>query len=160
MNEQNIESRIGKVEGQLGQLATQVSEFVSAQEKRDNALFRKIDEIRAPNTSNQIAFASVVLAIVVALGGLTGFFAIREWDRVEQTIGELDIKLQREYQLSNETTKQAVESIDKNSLERHQDAIHLAEINSTRLDRFEAWQNDQIKAELQELRERRAKILP
>ncbi len=102
----------------------------------------------------------MVLAIVVALGGLTGFFAIREWDRVEQTIGELDIKLQREYQLSNETTKQAVESIDKNSLERHQDAIHLAEINSTRLDRFEAWQNDQIKAELQELRERRAKILP
>jgi len=70
---------------------------------------------------------------------------------------ELDNKLQKEFSLSLEGTKNGLTAVNESSRERHDDAIKQIEHMNSRVERIENWQDDQAKADLQELRQRRMK---
>lgn len=70
---------------------------------------------------------------------------------------ELDTKLQREFGLALDSVKQGTERIDNNSKERHTDIENKLNALVGRIERIENWQDDQAKADLQELRARRMK---
>lgn len=159
MNE-NQETRLSKLEGIVEGIGKQVTDFIASQNDRDRVLFKKLDEAKdmsRPNVANLIAMGVGIIMFLGALGGLTGFFVIREWDRFDTSLIGLDTKLQREQILVAANTEERVMSVRAESLS-HDEALRR-EIKAVHdevqdLKQFNA---DQVRAELQELRERRMK---
>ncbi len=164
-----LETRVGKIEGQLESLVDSVNIFVKSQgetnrsltegqERNKAAILSRIDDVSkqaAPNMANMAAWATVVISVVVALGALTGFFYLREQDRNTKAIEALDVKLQREYVLMTDTMKEQVANVDRQSKERREEAQHLFEVNHTDILALQKWNQENTLMDLQELRQRR-----
>lgn len=114
------------------------------------ALLSVLDEIRAlradlatvakearPNLGTMAVWAGVVIAFIVAVSTPIGFFAVREWDATRQAAKALDERI-------------AMQLIPSNS--RLLEQITTTEARVTRL---QDWNDKQVEAELNELRDRR-----
>jgi hypothetical protein len=152
-----LEPRVKSLEDSVKGLQSSIADVSSKIDRIAGTLFDRVNEASKPNMANLAAWAMVVLGVVGLVGSLMGFFTIREFNRQDHELESLDSKLQREYTLINATTAGQIASVDKNSLERHDDAISALNRIVTKLDRLQEFQDSQVKADLQELRERRAK---
>lgn len=164
----SLESRVGKLEGQLSQLVTTVTDFVDKSESwrgsvsRDiNKLTENISDRTRPNLSLYLSFAGLGVTVIVAFIALLGFFFTREMARGHddyirqselgrQDYKALDDKLQREFQLMVNNAEQKYQEADKNSKERNENV-------KRDLDSLRGWQNSSDDADRTELRARRLK---
>lgn len=164
----SLESRVGKLEGQLSQLVTTVTDFVDKSEgwrsglSRDiNKLTENISDRTRPNLSLYLSFAGLGVTVIVAFIALLGFFFTREMarghdDYIRQSeLGRqdyiaLDNKLQREFQLMVNNAEQKYQEADKNSKERNENV-------KRDLDSLRSWQDSSDNADRDELRARRLK---
>lgn len=148
-------TEIGEFVAQSKSNATSIKEmrdeFLTGMNRLREGLERLSDRLTtatAPNFSTLAALSAVLLTIIGMVAAPIGFFV---WNAI---IG-LDTKLQKEYQLSIQTTTQGIDNLNNTSRERHEDATRMFQTLNERMARDEAWRDDQIKAELQELRELR-----
>lgn len=153
----SLESRVAKVEGQLSQLVTTVTDFVSTSTswRNDvsnaiNRLTENISDRTRPNLGIMASWAAVVIAFIVAVGTPIQMNARRESDRHETALVAMDLKLQREYQLMDQKTAADVANLNAISKERHDTVMHENEKNWD-------WLKWQTQSDLQELRDRRLK---
>lgn len=167
-SQNSLESRVGKLEGQLSQLVTTVTDFVDKSEgwrsglSRDiNKLTENISDRTRPNLSLYLSFAGLGVTVIVAFIALLGFFFTREMarghdDYIRQSeLGRqdyiaLDNKLQREFQLMVSNAEQKYQEADKNSKERNENV-------KRDLDSLRSWQDSSDNADRDELRARRLK---
>lgn len=151
---------------QIEQLGERLDGF--AREVR-NAMDR-ISGASAPNMGNMAAWAMVVLSIVALVGTPIAYHFNSAVASQREAVKDLDLKLQREYQLINEGQKTAILELDSrlqrefNLLNDHvkttADALTARNIEShkavvDRVSKLESWSDDQIKSDLNELRKRR-----
>lgn len=134
-------SRVSKIEGQVSALTDTVNNFVQASEvwRRDFAsemrlLATNFTDRTQPNTT-------VMFAIIV---GVCAFFFTREMGRSHEDYVNLDMKLQREFQLMVNNAEQKYQEADKNSKERHENMVKTT-------DELNQWQRDRDKEDRQEL---------
>lgn len=152
---QSLDARVAKLEGQLSQLVSTVTDFIGASDnwrgEISNAIARlgeNISERTRPNLGIMASWAAVVIAIISAVSLPMFANASKESSRHDQNIRDLDVKLQREYQLMSDKIVQAVENVNSRSMERHVEAIKET-------DRVWDWIKWQAQADLEELRTRR-----
>lgn len=157
MTGQSLDSRVAKLEGQLSQLVSTVTDFIGASDTwrgeisgAINRLGENISERTRPNLGIMASWAAVVLGIVSAVSVPMFANAAKESTRHDQSIRDLDAKLQREYQLMSDKIVQAVENVNSRSVERHVEAVKES-------DRNWDWIKWQTQADLEELRIRRNK---
>lgn len=173
--EQPIE--LGQVFEQSHQNAQQLAEFKRDTNERSDRLQSSIEQLanrfqssidqlavrigsfaeRRTDWMGMAAWATVVLAIIGMVATPIGYFALREADRKDKLVDALDIKLQREFQLSLETAAHDSAHTDDNSKERHAAALDQIAAVAGRVYVLEQWQTDRIKSDLEELRIRRLK---
>lgn len=164
----SLESRVGKLEGQLSQLVNTVTDFVDKSEgwrsnlsKDINKLNENISDRTRPNLTLYISFASLSVGVIFAFIALLGFFFSREQAQARDTVAKveqrgrddfksLDDKLQREFQLMVNNAEQKYQEADKNSKERNENV-------KRDLDALRTWQNSSDDADRSELRARRLK---
>lgn len=158
----SLEARVAKLEGQLSQLVSTVTDFISASEtwRKDisgaiGRVSEHVAERTRPNLSIMAAWAGIVLMIVAAIATPMQINGRRESDRHEKAIESLDTKLQREYQLMNDKTAQSVENLNGLSKERHETASKYTANVQTNVDKLWEWVNAQAQADMNELRQRR-----
>lgn len=135
-----LEPRVSRLEG--GQEA--VISTLEKLSKNVEALSDKVDRKTTPNRGDQIASLAVFLSFL----GMVTWAGVRECD-------QLDTRLQRELHQVNDTTLERINSLDKLSIMRHDEAVLLTGRNLSRVERLEDWNQAQVKADLEELRQRR-----
>lgn len=100
-------------------------------------LSEKLDTKTAPNFQTLISLAAVILTIIGAVAAPCAWFVVHEMARQDTNLRDMDTKLQNEYRL-----------MDNTSAARHADAV-------SRVEKLERWRDEQIKSDLEELRQRR-----
>lgn len=164
----SMESRVGKLEGQLSQLVTTVTDFVDKSENWRGSLSRDISKLSEnisdrtrPNLTLYVSFAALAVSVIIAFISLLGVFFSREQTQVREGVAKveqrarddfkaLDDKLQREFQLMVNNAEQKYQDADKNSKERNENVNR--DISTLR-----SWQNSVDDADRAELRSRRLK---
>lgn len=164
----SLESRVGKLEGQLSQLVTTVTDFVDKSENWRGSLSRDISKLSEnisdrtrPNLTLYVSFAALAVSVIIAFISLLGVFFSREQTQVREGVAKveqrarddfkaLDDKLQREFQLMVNNAEQKYQDADKNSKERNENVNR--DISTLR-----SWQNSVDDADRAELRARRLK---
>lgn len=164
----SLESRVGKLEGQLSQLVTTVTDFVDKSENWRGSLSRDISKLSQnisdrtrPNLTLYVSFAALAVSVIIAFISLLGVFFSREQTQVRESVSKveqrsrddfkaLDDKLQREFQLMVNNAEQKYQDADKNSKERNDNVNR--DISTLR-----SWQNSVDDADRAELRARRLK---
>lgn len=147
-------SQIEKVFEIIGDLGNKMDRVVEA-------LNNRINLATAPNFGTIWSAIGVAAAILLGLGtivtnGLSDS-AKRDRDDARRSYEALDSKLQKEFALALEATKEGVKGIDSLSKERQDQAVNIGKIIADRVTRLEQWNDDRIKADLEELRTRRMK---
>lgn len=164
----SLESRVGKLEGQLSQLVTTVTDFVDRSENWRGSLSRDISKLSEnisertrPNLTLYVSFAALAVSVIIAFISLLGVFFSREQTQVRDGVGKveqrsrddyksLDDKLQREFALMQANAEQKYLEADRNSKERNENVNRdIATLRS--------WQNSVDDADRAELRSRRLK---
>ena len=127
-----------------------------------SVMSQKIDTISKPNLTLLVAVLTLIAIIGLAvLNGVTGKIEAGDRRQTESDLRhthdseKLDERLQREYRLTNDTTKSEVESLNKISKERHDEAMSRIELVQTRIVQLESWDREKTKSDLEELRLRR-----
>lgn len=164
----SMESRVGKLEGQLSQLVTTVTDFVDKSENWRGSLSRDISKLSEnisdrtrPNLTLYVSFAALAVSVIIAFISLLGVFFSREQTQVREGVAKveqrarddfkaLDEKLQREFQLMVNNAEEKYQDADKNSKERNENVNR--DISTLR-----SWQNSVDDADRAELRARRLK---
>lgn len=129
------------------------SDFTSAIDSLRNAIERIGDRLNTatrPNISTFVSICGVMLTVISLVGGIIGFFL---WHAIEQgntNIINLDLKLQREFQLAIQTGDAKTTSLNELSKERYERVMHES-------DALREWQRLRDQADLEELRQRRLK---
>lgn len=118
---------------------------------------RKIDEKASNAGRTDLAtlavWAGVILTVIGLVGTPIGIFTLREIDRVETGLNSLDAKLQREFQLGQDSIKQSVAEAEVKAREQRDDS-------NRRVQRLEQLDDDFTKDEMAELRLWRTGQLP
>ncbi len=128
-----------------------------------NEVRDKISDRDKPN----FQLAMVIIAIIGTIGGSVAFSFYREMDKnqaeaerqiaraetdMRRTTDMLDIKLQREFQLAMETTKEGIKGLDSVSASRHEQAIKETQGVMAKMLKLEGFLERQTENDLQELR--------
>lgn len=165
MNEkQDLEPRVKSLEDSL-------SGFIEGQSRRDEILFNKIDRLAGaveakinkvaddakPDMTTWIGFAGIILTIIGMVCAPIGYFVVREWDKAETRGRDMDAKLQKEFALALETSKEAADKLEAVSKERHEQAMTEIEHSNERFAQLRGFVVDQTAEDLKELRARRLK---
>lgn len=155
---------LGQVWEQSNANATQIHElrqdFNSAIIEIRRAIDRmgeKVNQASTPNFATMAIWAGVILTVIGMVFTPVAFFAIREYDRQDKMSEKLDEKLQREFGLTTQRTDAAIESLNKLSVERHNDAIDQIHRLQNELDGQLEFRDSQLRDDLMELRSRRYK---
>jgi hypothetical protein len=157
-------SKVAALEGEFRQHVAAVNSFVEATSRwqhdftqsTDNwrrELSAKIDSINRdsrPNYGAWIQFAGILLSIIF-------FVSVPIAYHFNSAILGLDLKLQKEYNLINETTKEKVASLQKNFDDIKQNGSPVTRERLVRLESVAAAVQAGIIADLEELRQRRLK---
>ncbi len=135
----------------------QVAAALEKVDRNQQVMLTRLDERTAPNSQTQIAFAAVILTVVAMVASPCGFWVYEKFQSATRESDKLDERLQREFRQINETTLERINTVDRLSVMRHDEAILLTGRNLARIERLEDWNTTQIKADLEELRQRRMK---
>lgn len=129
------------------------SEFTGAIDALRSAIERigdKLNTATRPNISTFVSICGVMVGVISLIGGVIGFFL---WHAIEQgntNIINLDIKLQREFQLAIQTGDARTTNLNEVSKERHERVMRETET-------LRDWQKSHDQSDLEELRQRRLK---
>jgi len=133
-----------------------------------NALGDRLSAATAPNFATLAAWGGVLLGIIGMVAAPVAYHfnnGIQQLDTKlqkeytlisdaqRQSIVDLDTRLQREFTTANQTTRDTAAVLKEHWNDRHLDLIG-------RTSRLEDWQRDSIRADLDELRQRRLKDKP
>jgi len=112
-----------------------------------------------------------MLVVITLCGGAGGFLwsimqtnisaahneSVQLNESTEQHIGRAEAAMESSIALIKSGSSRAIESVDKASVERHTDALAATTALGVRVEHLEEWQTAQVKADLDELRQRRMK---
>lgn len=145
-----LESRLATTESQIKRVGEDVAEL----SRNVGKLFDRVSST-GPNFAVLALWAGIILSIVFTIGGLVGFFYLREMDLKDRAVIALDTSIQRELATLRAGIRDDVLLVDKHSSERHSDALEAIRLAAHQADRVANYQERQAEAEIQELRERR-----
>lgn len=160
MNEANQTDIGGQFEHRFGSMEAAMRDFLESDRQWKSQIteyIRKVDDKASQagraDLGTLAVWAGVVLTIIALVASPIGIFLMREMDRHDNAIANLDTKLQREFALTAEGIKQSVAEADVKSREQRDDS-------NRRIVRLENLHDDFQKEEMNELRDRRRNQVP
>ena len=147
------EAQLEAVTRDIANLTANVNRFFESTEKSFNKLYDRINTIGSPNFGTLALWGGFIVSVIVAIGSIIGWGVSRELDRLNKDNIDLDTRLQREFNLSISRIDSDFNNADRNSRERHDQAVKLYDVVSERITVLENWNNDRIQADLEELRQ-------